>query len=372
MKHRKLYNKVFLVLALVVFFSITKTSVILFADETETKTEQKAPSKTIESKEAQPETSSSKTMEATAMAMSGGEEPPPLEVTGGVFTSFIKERFNTDLATGSANVSIPIIAPPGRKNMQPSIALSYSSNSSNGICGVGWTIPLASIQRSTKNGVPLYSDMDNLISTAQGSTSELVEISENEYRAKIESAFMRYVYSPADSNWVVYDKSGTKYYFGTTANSRIFNSSHPDYVFAWYLEKVVDVYENAITYTYEKDQEQIYLKYIDYTSNISSTHPLNADKRIEFVHEAGERLDKIYDNHPGWQIVTAKRLDKIKVSLDANGDLAWGDAEIIWVYNLTYTLSSDTSRSLLSSIQIQDKDNNTLIEKDFGYQTLEP
>ena len=41
---------------------------------------------------------------------------------------------------GSANYTIPIVVPPGRAGMTPSIALHYSSKSGNGIAGVGWTI----------------------------------------------------------------------------------------------------------------------------------------------------------------------------------------------------------------------------------------
>ena len=70
---------------------------------------------------------------------------------GALLSPLLSESFQTDLATGAATVSVPIVVPPGRKNMQPNLALSYSSNNSNGVCGVGWALTTSSIQRSTKN-----------------------------------------------------------------------------------------------------------------------------------------------------------------------------------------------------------------------------
>ena len=39
--------------------------------------------------------------------------------------------------TGRAQTSVPIFVPPGRKNIQPSLSLSYSSSSGNGWLGMG-------------------------------------------------------------------------------------------------------------------------------------------------------------------------------------------------------------------------------------------
>lgn len=307
------------------------------------------------------------TSEASALgtgmsAMSGGDQSSLPAVSpsaiAGAFSSLMSESFKTDLATGAATLSIPIVVPPGRKNVQPNIALSYSSNNPDGICGVGWSLPISAIQRSTKNGVPKYDDTDTL--TAGG--EELVIVGSGEYRAKIESSFTKYVYVSADNEWIVTDKSGTQYYFGMSEASRLSHPNKPSSTFAWYLDQVIDVYGNAVTYTYEKADSNLYPRFIDYTSNFLCNPPLNADKRLEFVYQSAERPDKIYNYRAGWPSVMKRRLEKIRISVGGR---------IVWIYNLNYTLSPDTSRSLLMSIQLEDEAHNTLPAKTFTYQRLD-
>jgi hypothetical protein len=286
---------------------------------------------------------------------------PPVSPSaiGGAFSSLMTESFKTDLATGAATLSVPIVAPPGRKNVQPNIALSYSSNNPNGACGVGWSLTMTAIQRSTKNGVPRYDNTDTF--TAGG--EELVNIGGGEYRAKIESSFTKYVYSSHDNSWLAVDKSGTRYYFGEEDGSRMSQPNNPARTFAWYLDKAVDVYVNTITYSYEKSDNTLYPGYVEYTSNPLCSPPLNADKRIEFIWEEAERPDKIYNYRAGWPSIMKKRLEKICVS---------ADGVMVWTYNLSYVISPDTSRSLLKSVQLADGAGNTLPAKTFTYQRLEP
>ena len=372
---KKILRAILVILIVILYFAssaIAKNDKV--NSETKQATKAEPPSKATGSDKTVSDINNVTTSDTTTL--SGGWEPPPPptpspvspSAIGGAFSSLMGETFKTDLATGAATMNIPIVIPPGRKNMQPNISLSYSSNNSNGICGTGWAVPVMTIQRSAKNGVPRYTNMADFTAGGQ----ELVNIGADEYKLKLESSFTKYIYSSADSKWIAYDKSGIKYYFGSTDASRTSCPTNPAYIFIWHIDKVSDVYGNTIAYEYEKEDGVVYLKYIYYTSNDQCTPVLNADKRIEFIYGAAERPDKIYSRRAGWPAVLKRRLEKIKVYIDANKDSVWGAGEVIWTYNLSYILSADTSCLLLASIQLEDNGGNVLPARTFTYQSLEP
>ena len=50
--------------------------------------------------------------------------------------------------SGATNYTIPIWTPPGPNGVQPSLALSYSSQGGNGLAGMGWNLAaVSSIER---------------------------------------------------------------------------------------------------------------------------------------------------------------------------------------------------------------------------------
>jgi hypothetical protein len=58
-----------------------------------------------------------------------------------------------DLFTGNLAQTIPIQVVPGRRGMQPDLALRYRSSGGNGFAGVGWDLDLGSVERRTKDGL---------------------------------------------------------------------------------------------------------------------------------------------------------------------------------------------------------------------------
>lgn len=254
--------------------------------------------------------------------------------------------------TGSSTYSVPIVVPPGRKNMAPNLSLNYNSSSGNNWCGVGWDLSMGYIERSTKRGVPKYDLSDTFILSLGGSSYELVLIGGGKYRAKIESSFMKFYYD--GTFWEVWDKSGTKYSFGSTPNSRIENSYG---TFKWALGRVTDTNGNYFTISYTHDQGQIYLNQIQYTGNDNTGTSLT--NTINFTLEPRTDIPPHYKS--GSKITTAYRLSSIDIETDGLP---------VRKYVLGYIYSGQSPRSLLTLINRHGSDweETTLPPITFSYQ----
>ena len=270
---------------------------------------------------------------------SAGSAPPP--------AATLVQNFQPDLFTGRATTGVPILVPPGRKGVQPSLALSYASSSRNGWLGVGWSLDAGYIERSTKNGVPKYDSSDTYTFMFQGVASDLVSIGGNEYRAKDEGLFLKFLNNGV-SGWEVWDKSGTHYFFGQTVSSQIESTGQ---TFRWALDKVIDPNGNYLTITYTKDQTQLYLSRIDYTGHQPTS--LTPSNYVEFIIE--DRPDDEVSYRSGFAVTTAKRLKEIRTYATVNGQ----PNQLARKYVLSYTTSGRTGRSIINSAQQFGTDGTT-------------
>ena len=250
----------------------------------------------------------------------------------------------TDSNTGAANVSVPVEVPPGRNGMAPNLALSYNSNKKNGWVGVGWDIKTSFIQRNTKWGLD-YSNNDYVADGNRELTTR-EDWGADYYGHKTEGAFIKYFYNSSTGGWEATTKDGTKHYYGTTAASRQDDPSDATHVFKWMIDRVEDTNGNYITYTYTKDQGEIYLDRIDYTggSNLSPTN------YIKFYYD-DSRTDAYAKYIPHFSVTTATRLITIEVV---------SNNSTVRVYKLEYDAdpqtpgsqySGSTGRSILYSVQ---------------------
>ncbi|MBI4597338.1 MAG: VCBS repeat-containing protein [Candidatus Omnitrophica bacterium] len=285
---------------------------------------------------------------------SAGSAPPPAVST--------IQSFQPDLFTGRATTSIPIAVPPGRKGMQPSLGLSYSSSSRNSWVGVGWGLDLGFIERNTKDGVPKYDSTDAFTFMFQGVASELVRIADGTYRAKDEGLFLR-VEDKSLSGWEVRDKSGTRYFFGQTAASQVESLGR---AFRWGLDQVIDVNGNSLTITYVKDQSQLYPSQIRYTGHEpTGLAPAN---QVDFILE--NRPDVEISYRSGYAVTTAKRLTAIETRSTIHDPPSLVLARR---YALGYRASARTGRSLLDSItQVGHDGLTSLPATRFTYQEDAP
>lgn len=237
-----------------------------------------------------------------------------------------------DLFTGTMSYTIPIEVPPGRKGMDPGLALFYRSSNGNGIVGVGWELEAGAIERSNKFGVDYMGD--DYVFRMAGASVDLVNFppGSNEYRAKIEGGFNRFRKLTAGDGrpyWEVTDKAGTRYLFGYVAGSRQDDPNDASRIFKWCLDQVVDPNGNYMTLYYTKDQGQIYLDRIDYAGYIGHG-PINPSNYVKFNLEPRDDSPEMYsrDQFPAtyatnFKVKTAYRLRTIEVF--SNGQYPWRD-----------------------------------------------
>lgn len=168
-------------------------------------------------------------------------------------------------SNGSLNYSYPIVVPTGRNGLTPDIALTYNSSnkSQSSIVGTGWSFNIPYIQRTNKTGTNNLYTTDSFTSSLDG---ELIDQGNGIYTPRTENgSFLRYEYS--NDTWTVTDKQGTEYQFGTTTQARQDNLADTTQIFSWMLETITDTNSNTISYSYFKDQGEIYPDTISYNQS---------------------------------------------------------------------------------------------------------
>jgi RHS repeat-associated protein len=241
---------------------------------------------------------------------------------------------------GATSFSYPIAVPPGRNNLQPNVALQYSSYNENSWVGVGWDLDLGSIKRSTKNGL-IYGGTDFVVNG-----SELVANTTwgtNYYCEKIEGGFTKYYFNTSSNSWLVTAKDGTTYRYGYSTSSRMASGTN---TYSWHLDRVEDTNGNYMTISYTTDNNQIYPNIISYTGK---TGGLSPNKTIEFGLET--RTDNIYSYKTKYLVTTTKRLKTITVKVDG---------ATAYKYILNYENSGPNGRSRLIQIKQVDRNNDNI------------
>jgi RHS repeat-associated protein len=246
--------------------------------------------------------------------------------------------------SGAFTYAISIAVAPGRHGLAPNLALTYNSSGGNGIVGVGWDLPIGYVMRSTRHGVDYTcnSGSNCFVFMLGGASSELIPRTDwcsDCYGAKVEGAFIKFRFI-STTYWEATDKSGTNYRLGYTTSSRQDNPGNTNQVFKWMLDKVTDTNTNSMTYSYLKNQGEIFLDRIDYANN-TYVKCYYDQSRTDTAEMAGTNFS----------VVTAWRLKTIDV---------WGGGTRVRAYKLVYDTAPSTSgdqysvstgRSLLTTVQ---------------------
>lgn len=261
-----------------------------------------------------------------------------------------------DENTGSLEYSYPLTVPPGRNGMQPDLKLQYSSqNTTQGsIFGYGFDINIPKIERINKHGVNKLYDYQDFRSSLSG---ELVHISNNDYGAKIENGSFL-IYKLSGGAWIVTDKKGTIYKFGSSDSSKIYDLLDLNKIYIWYLEEIIDTNGNSIKYFYTKDTADnfIYPDKIIYTNNGASAGIFSVEFKKEF------RLDSYTSNRAGFPQKINERIKSIEIYISSN---------LSRKYDLMYAIGDNSKRSMLEKITESGKDQlgvtTTLPSFDLAY-----
>lgn len=302
---------------------------------------------------------------------SGGENASP-------FGGFVASG-DVSLYTGAMGLSVPIAIPPGRKQATPSLRLVYSSSQSDGPFGPGWALPLGSIQRSTKKGVPhCLRNKDDFVIDLAGSQGELVtdpsDSSGNRYLMKIDERYLEATKNEPANTWEVIDRSGRTFRFGqgsAPGASRAFRGGggatedpnndkffcHQAFVCScqftsfWALTEIEDPNGNTIVISYEKLGGTPFVSAIEYGGDSHPSQTSNHPFRVEF--KRGLRTNAAISYRLGVQQRLEWVINRIEVRSRPNPQTPFavdptpGDVR---TYTLDYTTCSSGIRTRLCSV----------------------
>jgi hypothetical protein len=201
--------------------------------------------------------------------------PPSVSLPqGGGAVRGIDEQFQVNPVTGTASLSVPIAASPGRGDSGPKLALSYDSGAGNSPFGLGWQLDAQSIRRRTQRGLPRYTDDDtfvfgdDLVPALEQVLDDWVPIVADRdlggvmhrvrrFHPRTEGAFDRIERwtnkTTGDAFWKVTSRDNVVRIFGQSAAARTADPSDPTKVFAWHLEEVRDEVGNVTWFSYKAE-----------------------------------------------------------------------------------------------------------------------
>ena len=245
------------------------------------------------------------TVETTHFSTWGAGIGPAFPQNGANVLLF--DNASPDLFSGRARFSLPIWTPAGRNGMAPSLSLSYSSGTVDGIlgdvqagwAGMGWNVDTVEIARKITNGSCTscvngsYGYENKFVLLFNGTGYELVQEGDSgRYHTKSESFLYiqrhnelldgsSYVAPSNDTGewWEVVDTDGTRWRLGWNSASEqraamrgypgsetgpwatLRYAGHALNVVAsrWRADQATDVYGNQMNFTYEEETRDVYI-----------------------------------------------------------------------------------------------------------------
>ncbi len=246
-------------------------------------------------------------------------------------------------ATGGAFYTVQIQTPKGYEDLKPSIALTYNSQSGNGIAGWGCSITgISVITRGMKdiahdgsaNSIKyttadaLYLDGKRLIlKSGTAGTDGAVYSPEGEPLTKV----TLHGSSTSTSSWFEADTNdGMTYEFGhASGTQQTTTAASAQSPFAWYISKCTNNLGLTITYQYQTSDRYLYPQTISY----------GGDNTVNFEYEA--RIDTITFTLNGLKGYVGKRLKSVSTKVGNN---------VYRTYTMTYDTTSDACTTKYSRL----------------------
>lgn len=190
--------------------------------------------------------------------------------------------------------------------------------------------------------------------------SSATQASASNYVAKLDDGGQFNQYTFTNNTWVMYDKKGNKYTFGSDDSGRMYDTSvsTSTQTYKWMLQEVRDTNGNYVKYTYLRDNNVIYPYKVIYTGN-GSTDGIST---ISFA--TSTRPDTLISYATAFAATTTQRISEIDASVNGS---------IVRKYLLGYGAGANGYRSMLTSVQQQGYDDSgnltSLPATTFSYST---
>ncbi len=270
---------------------------------------------------------------------------------------------------GSAVYAYGFNLPPARERYQPSLALIYSSSGGVSPYGTGWSLTENYIDlstRATPDGSGLARQRYTLV--RGGVRHILVRLTNSAFRPDVADGYFVLNYNAANSTWTATDGLGNSYTYSCVTGTPSCNR--------WYLTRVQDVDNNTCVYEYSQSATQ------QCSSQSGSVPPTAALlTAIKYNFAAGAfSATAVHQVALGYSPTSSAQrevvdgclvtYDQLLTSVTVTRTQRDGSFKTLGSWGLSYTLSSDTSRPLLTSIQPMDRNGTALgLATSFGYET---
>jgi RHS repeat-associated protein len=287
---------------------------------------------------------------------------------GGGAIRGLGETFSPDLQTGTGNFSIPLAVPVGRRGLQPTLTLEYSTGSGNGMYGLGWSMSVPGISRKTARGVPRYDGHDTFVLAGNEDLVPVESIPGGgvRYQPRTESLFARIVHwsDPAASQdfWEVTTRDGVLSRYGTERPlgapgewrdpAVVADPGDPRRIFAWKLTLTRDPLGNHVRYDYADDagedgnhrwRQPILrsIRYADYPTADGHTEYL-----VTVTFDDEPREDAFSSYSAGFEVRTSRRYRSMTTAVHP------GQTRPVRRYEFTYQAEPYTGMSMLTAVAV--------------------